>query len=580
METMILVAGLAVAGLAGIAAAFYFSMRPGGSRVRAAGPDPAADRRVPASRSRTSPPSSGRSDRSATPERSARADRPARSDRPARTGASAGPVGSAGSGSGRGAERTGASTVIDFTGPQPVLHDSEPAVTGRRARHGDRLDDTPDTSVTSVTPVPGRRAAARHLAEADPDETDDAAKTTRSRRRVGWRKGSDVDEELWPTESFGGVSDEQFWDDLAADKPLATTARTAQPETAARRRPPNSGPLPDLHPVESRNREDSRRATAEGAGTHPQPRLGPDDRTAIQPTVQAAAQPAAQPGARPGATAPLATQPYPTATQPSPIAAQPVRVTPPVRAAQPAGGSHGRSRAAISADEDPLTSPAYSLRAKGSVDGRSRRPDPGREQYDAGQETQAFSVADTQAAGVGYPDRVPPFRQFDRPVHGANGHGRPDGYRSDPLRSDPLRSDPLRSDPLRSDPLRSDPLRSDPRRTDPLRSDHFRPDPLRPADGYGPTGAYPYPQPQPYGEPTSSANTPSYGERHGNGAPVSQPNSAGDPRRTNGGRSPGQAGANGAGDGAWASRPGYPPVNGHRGPYDPRGYDRRLTSLR
>jgi hypothetical protein len=188
--------------------------------------------------------------------------------------------------------------VIDFTGPQPVLDDSEPAVTGRRARHGDRLDDTPDTPDTSVMPVPGRRAAARHLAEADADETDDAVKTTRSRRRVGWRKGSDVDEELWPTESFGGVSDEQFWDDLAADKPLATTARTAQPETTARRRPPNSGPLPDLHPVESRSREDSRRATAEGAGTHPQPRLSPDDRTAIQPAVQAAAQP--------GATAPLA----------------------------------------------------------------------------------------------------------------------------------------------------------------------------------------------------------------------------------------------------------------------------------
>ena len=571
METMILVAGLAVAGLAGIAAAFYFSMRPGGSRVRAAGPDPAADRRVPASRSRTSPPSSGRSDRSAspdrsaTPERSARADRPARSDRPARAGASAGPVGSTGSEGGRGAERTGASTVIDFTGPQPVLHDSEPAVTGRRARHGDRLDDTPDTSVTSVTPVPGRRAAARHLAEADPDETDDAAKTTRSRRRVGWRKGSDVDEELWPTESFGGVSDEQFWDDLAADKPLATTARTAQPETAARRRPPNSGPLPDLHPVESRSREDSRRATAEGAGTHPQPRLGPDDRTAIQPTVQAAAQPAAQPGARPGATAPLATQPYPTATQPSPIAAQPVRVTQPVRAAQPAGGSRGRSRAAISADEDPLTSPAYSLRAKGSVDGRSRRPDPGREQYDAGQETQAFSVADTQAAGVGYPDRVPPFRQFDRPAHSANGRSRSDGYRSDPLRADPPRADPPRADP---------------RRTDPLRSEHFRPDPPRPGDGYGATGAYPYPQPQTYGEPTSPASTPPYGERYGYGAPASQSNPAGDPRRPNGGRSPGQTGANGAGDGSWASRPGYPPVNGHRGPYDPRGYDRRLTSLR
>ena len=33
---MILVAGLAVAGLAGIAAAFYLSMRPGGSRDRTA----------------------------------------------------------------------------------------------------------------------------------------------------------------------------------------------------------------------------------------------------------------------------------------------------------------------------------------------------------------------------------------------------------------------------------------------------------------------------------------------------------------------------------------------------------------
>src|SRR5580700_4378176 len=124
METMILVAGLAVAGLAGIAAAFYFSMRPGGSRVRTAGPDPAADRRVPASRSRTTPSSSGRSDRSAGSEHPARAGRPAPSDRPARAAASAGPAGSARAGGGPGAERTTASTVIDFTGPQPVLDDS------------------------------------------------------------------------------------------------------------------------------------------------------------------------------------------------------------------------------------------------------------------------------------------------------------------------------------------------------------------------------------------------------------------------------------------------------------------------
>jgi hypothetical protein len=75
-------------------------------------------------------------------------------------------------------------------------------------------------------------------------------------------------------------------------------------------------------------------------------------------------------------------------------------------------------------------------------------------------------------------------------------------------------------------------------------------------------------------------STPPYGERYGYGAPASQPNPAGDPRRPSGGRSPGQAGANGVGDGSWGSRPGSPPVNGHRGPYDPRSYDRRLTSMR
>src|SRR5271168_1599836 len=131
METMILVAGLAVAGLAGIAAAFYFSMRPGRSRVRtAAGPGPVADSRVSASRSRISPSSSDRADRSADP---ARSDRPVWPDRSDPAAASAG---SARAVSGRPTDRTGASVVIDFTGPQPVLEESEPPVQGRRARHG------------------------------------------------------------------------------------------------------------------------------------------------------------------------------------------------------------------------------------------------------------------------------------------------------------------------------------------------------------------------------------------------------------------------------------------------------------
>ena len=190
---MILVAGLAIAGLAGIAAAFYFSMRPDGSRARAVpgsrvrGPVQTGDSRRPASRSRTSRTPTGGPDRSASPARSARG---ARAE------------------SGRALDRTGSSgpsTVIDFTGPQRVLEDPEPTVTGRRARH----------------------------------EPDDSAATPRSRRRVSWRKGSDVDEELWPVEAFGGVSDEQFWDDLATDKPLATTrapppSRTPRPSGSHR----------------------------------------------------------------------------------------------------------------------------------------------------------------------------------------------------------------------------------------------------------------------------------------------------------------------------------------------------------
>ena len=230
---MILVAGLALMGLAGIAAAFYFSMRPGSPRDGAVpgrsgagrgpggsgaprGPRPgrAAGSRPPASRSRTSPPSSGGPARPGSPARSARPGRPA----------GGAPV----------SDGTGPSTVIDFTDPRMALEDSGPLVTGHRARHGGRQDDAPDVAAT-------QRMAARGSHQADPDNAD---MTTRSRRRVAWRKGTGVDEELWPAEEFGGVSDEQFWDDLAADRPLATTARTAQPDTAARRLPPGASPRP------------------------------------------------------------------------------------------------------------------------------------------------------------------------------------------------------------------------------------------------------------------------------------------------------------------------------------------------
>jgi hypothetical protein len=273
---MILVAGLVIAALA-IAAAFYYSVRPGRSRspVRAggAGPGRAGAAGLAGSRDRNSPSSSSG------------AVRPPSSARPA------------GSASRRTSGRTGPEPAPGSAGAGPMTgpgEDPVPLVAGSRTRQE-----------TSTGP----------------------------RRRVAWRKGTDVDQELWPVETFGGVSDEQFWNDLAADRPLASTARTAQADSG-----PSTPP----------------------ARAFPATRPTAADRTAVQAAVQAA-----QPPARPS---PTATQAYPARIQPSATATQPVR------AAQQPAGSRGRRSATAGGpgtDDDPLTSPAYSLRAKGAVDGYS-----------------------------------------------------------------------------------------------------------------------------------------------------------------------------------------------------------------
>jgi hypothetical protein len=508
---MILVAGLVIAGIAGIAAAFYFSIRPGdsghqrSSRVRSAGSGrtvagrQVAGRRPPVSRTRTStPPSqSGRTAPTSDPE-------PDFSAPPGRR------VGSGHLAAGHRTHRGGS--------PGPRTDHSGPA--GRRAASAGppvRQADQPDW---------------------DADATAEAVTMSRSRRRVGWRKGSEVDEEIWPSESFGGVSDEQFWDDLASDKPLATTARAAaQPDSAARRRLPDVVPGSNGRDGDDRGRGDGNRIAAGGSGAYSPPaaRPGPADRTVIQP-VQTGPQ-RVHTGPQPIQAVPGGTQPTPVAgrsyqpgTQPQPYQApaqsyQPATQPAPVMGqggrADPRGRSRGANGTDAGAAEDPLTSAAYSLRAPGAVDGRSYQPrrsrDLTREQYEAAvsQETQTFSLADAQAATGG----VPPFR----------------------------RSDGLRGDPLRSDGYWSG----------------GRPDPLRgtgTADSYGSTAGHPYPE-RPYGEPGQSASTSPYGETYSYGYPVSP---ADDPRQQNGTRGQGRTGGN------WGARHAYPAGNGYRAPYDPR----------
>src|SRR5438477_229563 len=260
METMFLVAGLAVAGLIGIAAAFYFSIRSGNrrdKRLRSAGAGRAGASRGPGGRTSTARPDLTRADLNGHPRRAANGSGPVTTFRPAASPKTYRPKAD-----------TGPDPVADFDHVPAGDHRAAPGAavtrggsgrTGTRAaepvaarRAGDRQappedswpgdaeagnswpddswpDDPTPGDATATDPKLG--AAARGASETRP-----TARMAKSRRRVGFRKGADLDEELWPAETFGGVSDEQFWDDLASDKPLATTARTAQQEPPSRNR--------------------------------------------------------------------------------------------------------------------------------------------------------------------------------------------------------------------------------------------------------------------------------------------------------------------------------------------------------
>src|SRR6185437_4007409 len=146
---------------------------------------------------------------------------------------------------------------------------------------------------------------------------------------------------LWPAETFGGVSDEQFWDDLASDKPLTTTARTAQQDAGPRSRLLDTGSDTDPQgtqalggdrsgPGQARSdraradrsrtdqgRTDQGRAAGEGRrpgyGAYPGPRTDPAaERTVVQPAY-AATQPVKS---MTPPSAPAAPKPFPGAPQP------------------------------------------------------------------------------------------------------------------------------------------------------------------------------------------------------------------------------------------------------------------------
>ena len=397
METMFLVAGLAVAGLVGIAAAFYFSIRSGnrgGKRLRSTRPG------------LSRPNLNGHPRRTADDGRPVTTFRPAASPKPRRAEAA------------RTAETVGPRRLADT---QALPEDPWPGdpEAGNPWPDDAWPDDPTSDDPTATDPKLG--TAAREAGETRPIAKTAADREPKPRRRKGFRKGADLDEELWPAESFGGVSDEQFWDDLASDKPLASTARTAQQEPPSRNRLSGpapgagliTGPAPDPAPgldtepatgpqavqAPAGDRKHDERGPGGGRrGRYPAPRAASDptaERTAIQPSYAATQPVQGMKPPLPGATQPVrvaasSSQPMHAAGRPG--ATQPREaVTPPRGTAAPPRGTstqptETRRRRPSSAEEDPLTSAAFSLRPSGPVDGRSslRARNGSADRYDTG----------------------------------------------------------------------------------------------------------------------------------------------------------------------------------------------------
>jgi hypothetical protein len=550
METMFLVAGLAVAGLVGIAAAFYFSIRSGNrrdKRLRSARAGRAGAARRPEGRNSTARPDLTRPDLNGHPRRTSNGTGPITTFRPAAV-----------------SPRT--TRAKADTGPDPVADFDQVLAGGRQAAPG-------ATATRGGSQWPGDAEAEGSWSDDSwPDDpmpsnpAGDTARTAKPRRRVGFRKGADLDEELWPTESFGGVSDEQFWDDLASDKPLATTARTAQQDPPGRNRlsgpaagaglpagpaagldtGPATGPQAVQGQAADRKRDD--RASGggrrgRGSGAHPAPRAGTDpaaERTAIQPAYAATQPVQSMKPPLPGATRPVraaasSSQPMSTASQPMSTASQAGTRGQPREAATPPRGIATQPaetrRRRPSAEEDPLTSAAFSLRPSGPVDGRSSRRARNADSYDTGGST------------------------------GSRGGTSPYPYPA-PSYDDPSSATQAMSTPLYGQSYGRGNSAGEPRRQNGTGS-HARP------EGTG-EGTRPARQAYPQDSHQATGSYQSTGGYQGTGS--SQANAGNN----------GSGGYPGRGQQAGSYPAGGYPGNGHRGnghraPYDPRDDYRRLT---
>lgn len=248
----------------------------------------------------------------------------------------------------------------------------ERAVRGERPRGGERAGRGEDRGYGDADTNPSqgdrRRDGSGHATRGHGDSRDEPARAqprqeARSAVRARSARSRKYDEGDWPSTDWDKLSDADYWKEVASDRPLVTTARTAQP---AQRPAPESRPAP---PAPGRAAA-APAGPAPGRGPGPRPALDArhghePNREAVRLPMRGAPEPAAAGGSRDFLTAPTSVL-YPEPIRPEPIRPEPAFPDPGRQEqlrpglASPMGRPAGqRPPAPMLYDDDPLTSPSF-----------------------------------------------------------------------------------------------------------------------------------------------------------------------------------------------------------------------------
>jgi len=242
-----------------------------------------------------------------------------------------------------------------------------------------------------------------------PDSRRKAAPASASSKSRSRQRGKRDDDDDWPSSEWDKLSDEQYWAELSADKPLSTMARPSRPATdAASKAPVNGGAKAKPAPRDSRpaRQPPSDRDMQRDLPSRKERADQREPVTERLPVRAARQAPPSLPPARREADAPAASRSYPEPrsvldsgprssrdtgphqsrnTGPHPVRDTGPQPRPEPRRRDATGPQSTRDRdlamlAGLASapppipgalEDDPLTSPSFSLKAVPSSDSRS-----------------------------------------------------------------------------------------------------------------------------------------------------------------------------------------------------------------